>query len=196
MSQAIELHKFESGEYKATGVFYCSECRCVYPNEAAADNCHGEHICDCGNRIDQRYYAKCSACQSKQWKEEQDAKERERFEKAEKVTYADYKGGMLFDGDRYHDDLEALEDHLFDAPLPEYVWACKDVGVPKANSESIIENMLENMWEDADHNDLNGLAELDAAIDAFNAANESINVWEPDYTTAILLLKEPDRSHL
>jgi hypothetical protein len=183
-SEAIELYRQDG---TATGVFYCSQCRAVFPNQEQAQGCHGERICGCGNKIDQRYYANCSACQSKQWRVEQEAKELERFEKAEKVAYADYKGRMLFDGDEYHDGLEALEDHLYDTPLPEYVWACKDVGVTKASSDSIVENMLENMWEDADHNDLNGLEELDAAIVKFNEANDSISVWEPDYTTAILI---------
>jgi len=183
MSVAIELYKQDG---TATGIFYCSECRAIFPNQEQAQGCHGERICGCGGKIE-RYYGECFACRDKRWKEEQDVKERERFEKAYKVSYADYKGGMIYHGDHYFDDLEALEDHLFDLPLPEYVWACKDVGVPKANSDSIVENLLENMWEDADHNDLNGLEALDAAIEAFNAANESINVWQPDYSTAILL---------
>jgi len=170
MSTAVELYKKDG---TTSGAFYCSECRAIFGDETQAKNGHGERICECGNKIDQRYYEKCSACQSKQWKAEQDAKERERFEAAEKIPYADYKGEMLYYGDRYHADLEALEDHLFDVPLPEYAWACKDVGVPKATSEEIIEQLLAEMWEDADHNDLNGVDELDAAIDVFNKANES-----------------------
>lgn len=185
MSEAIELYKQDG---TSAGIFYCSECRSVYRTKEEADGCHGERTCECGGKIE-RYYSTCSACRNKAWKAEQEAKERERFEKAEKVSYADYKGGMLFDGDKYHDDLESLEDDLFDVSLPAYVWACKDIGVPKANSDSIIENLLENMWEDADHNDLNGLEELDAAIEKFNAANQSISVWEPDYSTAIILTR-------
>jgi hypothetical protein len=184
MTEAIELYKQDG---TATGVFFCSECRAVFPNREQAEGCHGERICKCGKPIDRRYYATCSECSNAAFDAGQQEKEKVRYEKAEKVPYADYKGGMLFDGDKYFSDLEEMEDHYYDAPLPEYVWACEDVGVPKATSESIVENLLENMWEDADHNDLNGLDELDAAIAKFNEANESINVWEPDYKTAVLI---------
>lgn len=186
MAEAIELYKKDGEEFRASGVFYCSECRIVFRTKEEANGCHGERLCECGNKIE-RYYSTCSACRDKAWKAEQAIKEKARFEAAEKVSYADYKGGMLYDGDRYHDDLEALEDHLFDSPLPEYVWACKDIGVTKASTESLYENMLENMWEDADVNDLNGVDELEAAVAAFNEANASISVWEPDYSTAVLL---------
>ena len=45
--------------------------------------------------IDRRYYAICSECSDAKFRTEQ-ADGRQRFEKAAKVSYADYKGGMLF----------------------------------------------------------------------------------------------------
>src|SRR6185503_934830 len=102
VSEAIELYKADG---TAAGVFYCSECRAVFANREQAQGCHGERICECGGKIE-RYYSECFACRDRKWKAEQEVKERERFEKAEKVPYADYKGGMLYDGSNYHDDLE------------------------------------------------------------------------------------------
>jgi hypothetical protein len=72
---------------------------------------------------------------------------------------------------------------------PEYVWACKNIGVPLATTESLYENLLENMWEEADVNDLNGVDELEDAVTAFNEANKSIHVYHPDYSKAILISK-------
>ena len=94
---------------------------------------------------------------------------------------------MLYDGNEYFNGLEELEGDYFDSALPEYVWACKDIGVTQATTDSLYENMLENMWEDADVNDLNGVDELEAAVTAFNEANANISVWEPDYTIAVLI---------
>jgi hypothetical protein len=184
MPEAIELYKKDG---TSAGAFYCSECRAMFGSEEQASGCHGERICECGKPIDRRYYAICSECSDTKFRTEQAEKERQRFEKAEKVPYADYEGGMLFDGDKYHDDLESLEDDVFDGDMPEYVWACKDIGVIKATTENLYENMLENMWEDADVSDLCGVDELEAAVTAFNEANAGIHVWEPDYSTAILV---------
>jgi hypothetical protein len=186
MSEAVELYKQDG---TATGVFYCSECRAVFPNADQAQICHGQRTCECGKQIESRYQTYCDDCWRNKSDTEQREKESKRFDVAAKIQWGDYKGGMIFNGDRYFTDLEELEDHYFDAPLPAYVWACKDVGVSKASPDSIYENMLDGMWEDADEGDLNGREELEAAIAAFNKANESISVWEPDYGTAILIPK-------
>ena len=83
--------------------------------------------------------------------------------------------------------IDGRVDQFLEGQEPEYVWACKDVGVRKVSTDWIYENLLDGMWEDADEGDLNGREELEAAIAAFNKANESISVYEPDYTTAILV---------
>jgi hypothetical protein len=192
MSEGIELYKKDGTE---TGVFYCSECRTVFASKEQADICHGERICACGATIKSRYQSQCDECWRKDSQEKEATKERERFEKATKIPYAEYKGEMVMDGDDYFNDLEEVLDRYLDGQEPEYVWACEDVGCPKANIDNIVENMLENMWEDADINDLNGVAELEAAVEAFNKANESIRVYIPDYTTAILIPNEAKNDH-
>lgn len=187
MSEAIELYKKDG---TTAGIFYCSECRIVYKTKDEADNCHGDKMCPCGKKIERRYYAICNDCQSEKWNEESRLKEEAAFEKAKKIPASEYAGEMIFLDDKYHQSLEdALDDYL-EGQEPEYVWACKDIGVPKASTESLYENLLENMWEDADVYDLNGVDELEAAVTAFNEANKSISVWEPDYSLALLITKE------
>ena len=65
-------------------------------------------------------------------------------------------------GEHYEDDI---------VPIPAYAWACRDIGVRLATTESMIESILDEMWEDADENALNGVEELEAAVCAFNEAN-------------------------
>jgi hypothetical protein len=170
MSEAIELYKQDG---TAAGVFFCSECRAVFPNQGQAQGCHGERLCTCGKKIERRFYAKCDACSSVEWQERRTAEERARFDAAKKIAYADYGDGMIYDGDKYFDDVEALKDHYFDSPVPAYVWACKDVGIPKLQLDDVIEPLFDGMWEEADANDLHGTVDLD--------------LWEPDYSTVILL---------
>jgi hypothetical protein len=181
---AIELYKKDGS---ATGVFYCSECRAVFPNQEQAQLCHGERLCPCGSKTESRYATKCGACSGREFRERETAKESKRFEDATKIAEADYAGEMVYCGDKFYDSVEEALDDYLPGQEPEYVWACQDEGVPKASADSLYENLLENMWEDADASDLNGVPELEAAIDAFNKANESISVWQPDYSKAILV---------
>jgi hypothetical protein len=188
MSEAIELHHKDG---RSAGIFYCSECRAVYKTEAEASNCHGEKLCACGKKIERRYYYVCNDCQAEQWNKERTEKENARFEKARKIPASEYTGEMVYGlDDKYHDSIESALDDYIEGQEPEYVWACKNIGVPLATTESLYENLLENMWEDADVYDLNGVEELETEVTAFNEANKSISVWEPDYSLAILIEEE------
>lgn len=189
MSEAIELYKRIEEGYIPTGVFYCSKCRSVFKTAEEAANCHGDRICECGKKIERRFYAKCNDCDWKAQKEKSAAIEFERYEKATKIPASEWKGDKLYDGDQYYDEIEDLLDRYDEVQEPEYVWACKNVGLPRATSEGIIEHMLDGMWDDADSGDLNGLEELDAAIAKFNEDNADVKVWEVDYSTAVLVGK-------
>lgn len=184
VSEAIEL--FKEGGVPA-GVFYCSECRAVFGSREQATNCHGERLCVCGNKIEVRYHSECSSCWSKKSRDEEAKREAERFEKANKIPAAEYTGEMVYDNDKFYTEIEDAIDPYLPGQEPEYVWACTDVGVPRATTESLYENLIENMWEDADVSDLNGVEELEAAMTAFNEANKGIHVYQTDYTTAILV---------
>ena len=189
MAEAVELYKKDG---TSAGAFYCAECRVIFRTEEGAANCHGERLCACGGKLE-RFYSTCSNCRDKEWREKEALKEQERFNAAKKITEAEYDGGMVYCGNNYYDSVEDAVDGYLKGQEPEYVWACTDVGVVKATTESLYENMLENMWEDASVDDLNGVDALEAAVKAFNEANESICVWEPDYTTAILVTRDGSR---
>ncbi len=184
MSEAIELFKKDG---TATGVFYCSECRVVFKTEGEAQQCHGERLCECGKPCD-RYRSQCPNCDNAAYSKRQSEREFERYSKAVTIKESEYDGDHIFHGDKYYDSIEDILDDLADdEEASEYVWACKDIGVKKAHLEWLTENIMEGLWEDADESDLNGVPELEAAIEVFNKANETIRVWEVDYKTAVLV---------
>lgn len=184
MGEAIELYKKDASP---AGVFFCSVCRSVYATKDQAEWCHGERICACGKKVRQGYFQrKCDECQGKEWREKEAAKEAERFEKATKIKASDYTGDHVMCGDKFYDSVEDAIDQYLEGQEPEYVWACEEHGIPTLDLDDVLCNVVENLWEDADTSDLNGVEELEAALNAFNKANESLQMWEVDYSTAIL----------
>jgi hypothetical protein len=184
---AIELFKADG---KAAGVFYCSDGRAVFPSKEQAELCHGERLCGCGKKIGTGYKAKCDECDSLEWRTKESSKERERFEVATKIKASEYAGDHVYCGDSYYDSVDDAIDVILEGQEPEYIWACQDKSLPTVDLEDVTFNLLDNMWEDADTSDLNGIDELEAALTAFNEANKSVRMWEPDYSTAILIEKE------
>jgi hypothetical protein len=186
---AIELFKADG---KSAEVFYCSQCRIVHRTQEEAEFCHGERICACGKKIESIHsrQIKCSDCDGLEWKEKERKREAERFEAAIKIKAADYSGEHVYCGDSYYDSVDEAIDQFLEGQEPDYIWACQDKSLPTVDLEDITCNLIDNMWEDADTSDLNGIDELEAALTAFNEANKSIRMWEPDYSTAILIEKQ------
>jgi hypothetical protein len=184
MGEAIELYKQDG---TTAGIFYCSECRVVHPTKEQAEWCHGERLCSCGEKITQGYQRTCDACGTKAFRAEQAAKEAKRFERAKKIKDSEYTGEHVMCGDSYYESVEEAIDQFLEGQEPEYVWACKEHGIPTVDLEDVTTRILEEMWDDAETSDLNGIDELEAALAAFNKANETIQMWDTDYSTAILV---------
>ena len=188
MNHAVELYKKDG---TSAGIFFCSQCRIVHPTQAQAEWCHGERLCSCGNKIKQGYsLRKCGECETKEFRAKEEAKENERFEEATKISESEYRGAHVYCGDSYYESVEEAVDQFLEGQEPEYVWACRDHGIPTVDIEEATCNIIDNMWDDAEVSDLNGVEELEAALATFNEANKSIQIWEPDYSTAILVQKK------
>lgn len=191
MSTVMAIELFHS-DGKPSGIWYCSECRAVHADQHKAQSCHGiTHCGTCGKEIGKRqpyYRTQCDECSNNEWREKQAKEEFERYTKAVKIKASEYTGPQVFFGDRYYETVEDAIDG-FDDP-PEYVWSAKNVGLRKASIEDLIERILENAWEDADIDDLNGIEELESAVDAFNEANAGIPVYMVDYNEALVLDEE------
>lgn len=183
---AIELFHSDG---RPSGIWYCSECRAVYTKQHGAQRCHGVTHCEtCKVSLGKRaphYRKQCEECDRKDWRDKQVKEEFDRYTKAVKIAASEYTGPQVFFNDRYYETVEDAIDGC-DEP-PEYVWSAKNIGLRQANLEDLTERVLEEAWEDAEPDDLNGIDELQKAVDAFNEANIGIAVYMVDYHEAIVL---------
>ena len=115
-------------------------------------------------------------------------KDLERFEKAEKVTECDE--GVFYE-DLYFATLDELFDHFKcqGGEPPKYVWAAQ--GEPVISSLSVAEvvesDVSDRGWEDMETSDLNGIDELQKALDQFVEANRTVKSFHANYAKAVLL---------
>lgn len=171
---------------KPSGVWVCSECRLIHATEDLATKCCRVRTCDsCGTVLQSRYKVKCDGC----FRVELSRKDRELFEKAEKIREADGTG-MLYSEypiEGYYessDDLMVACDESGEE-RPRYAWVCNKRHFVKVDWDRILEDIFENGFEDVDEDDLAGVEDFRKAIDAFEAANRETYVWEPDYKRAV-----------
>lgn len=184
---ATELYLKEG---KSAGIYYCGKCRNVAASQHLAEQCCQNYLCSkCGKDVGSRSWLVCDSCRAAS---EVD-KERERFEKAEKLTAW---GGLVYlDGtgrDGFSESISDFwdnweSDHDESDEKPKYVWACKANHFVRADLSDITEPIDGAAYEDWDWQTLNGLDDLKAALDKFNEANAAVCSYLPDYSKAILL---------
>lgn len=131
--------------------------------EAARDcyKCKTHNICNhCGEQCPKGWLA-CEPCRYQR-----------RLDAAEEVPD---DGGPYcqFDGDTYFHEME----EAIDAGL-EWVSPCH-VTYPRIDAYSVLENLLDDMHEDASVDDLAGTVEFEAAVKAFNDA-QTCQSWFGD----------------
>jgi len=118
----------------------------------------------------------------------EDALNKERFAKAAKVEAWD--GGVWL-GDQYFSSMDELCDHLesHGEEWPEYVWpAAPQTVIGKLDVADVVENQISDRgWEDMETSDLNGVVELQAALDKFVEANAAVKSYRPDHKVVILM---------
>jgi hypothetical protein len=200
---AIELFHQDG---KSAKVFYCEKCRIVAKTQEQAEQCCRPLKCDmCGNDTE-RYYFRCRECRDK----EDAQRERDRFEKAEKLKLTEWDGPVFSDSvagsndgfftsisellERCADEIEAGEDDSGMANIPDYVWASKSNQFVNADLGDITERISCDAYKDFNPADLHGLDDLKKALAAFNDANKHFVSYEPDYTKAILIKKPATNS--
>lgn len=166
---------------RTAGVFYCEKCRVVARTKDDADQCCVPYICKtCGKETGRRFYTICDTCVTAKHAKE----ERERFDKAEKLT--EWSGWVVC-GDDFYESVSDMLDMVDHEELPQYVWACKSRQFVKVDICSILEGIGEDGYEDFDPDTLDGIPALDTALKAFEDANATVLSYEPDYTKAVLI---------
>lgn len=179
---------------RTAGIFFCGECRNVARTEAAANQCCAPYKCTvCGTDVDRKTYRTvCPPCE----KAKREAAEKARFDAAEKLT--EWDGWIMAEGIGYRDGFFQSVDELSeyveddgDTEMPAYVWTCDPSYFCKLSIEEVTERLTENCdaYEDFSVDDMSGVKELEAAIDAFNAANTGVVSYQPNMKRALVLSK-------
>jgi hypothetical protein len=114
------------------------------------------------------------------------------LEKAELVT--DYEGPVYLDGvgngsfgKGFFSDVQELSEHLdfHEGERPLFAHCCTSRKF-SIDLDSVLENATQEMYDDI-ADDVDGVTELQDAVDAFNKANESIKTWDPDYKRKVAI---------
>ena len=119
--------------------------------------------------------------------------EKNRFKKAKKIKFSDWKGDQLSDGDEFFMDLEdffegMIEEHGFQYDLwTKYIWPTKLEPIIKSKEAfRVYEGDLENVSDEYDW-DVKGTKELQESLDEFVEANKGTTAYYPDYSTVLLI---------
>lgn len=74
--------------------------------------------------------------------------------------------------------------------IPEYVFATKRCVIPYLDASDIVERIMEELEIDHDNEPkINGIAELQEALDAFREANKNINYFNIDIKHKVKVLQ-------
>lgn len=182
--EAVELFLSDG---KPAGVWFCSGCHIVARTQAEAQRCCNTPCTLCGKRLDDKRRTAHPECIEAR----RTAREADQRAKAEVVT--DYDGWVYCEGwgkDGYLSSLDELLDEIADdgaeKDRPSYAWACKEQPFNKLDAEECFERVTDDSFEGA-YDQLSGMDELRAAVDAFNAANVGLISYVPDYSRVVLV---------
>jgi hypothetical protein len=145
--------------------YQCLGCKQTYFNTTLAENCCKQYHCKHCGKNTPKYILACDACS-----------EKSRFEKAEKMTEAEYfqkyPNNMIYCEDRFYSDSDDLRDCLDDEVIPDYVWGTDEFRI-ELNAGEIATSLEENSdledWTIEDQ----GVKEL----------AEFLEKWNKDYGT-------------
>lgn len=188
--QATELFHQDG---RTAGVWYCGECKIVRRTEKEAAECCRPYVCTyCGTDVPRKNFrTACPDCIRKR----SNAMEALKFKEAEKVTswdgwiFSEGHGEEFFrEPEDLFDWIEGQRDEGDDTPLPTYAWTCDPVQFARLEIGDLTERICESgdAYEDFDPETLDGIPELEAALEEFNRANEKVVSWRPNYRRALV----------
>ena len=176
----------------SSGVWYCGKCRLSFNHREPAEQCCLPHPCVvCGKPCEKMFYTICNFCQSAQGI----AREHERYTKAVKLS--EWDGWVYVEGLGFQDGFFAGTDELREhceeegVDLTCYAWVCKGIPFAYATIERIVDDIEERAGGEFDMSRVDGVSELDIAIETFNLENSGLLAYEPDFTRCVLLERKP-----
>lgn len=170
-----------------SGVFYCTECRAVNTTNLCY-KCSPQYCKHCDLEIKEKGWTICSDCRAS----EERKKEKEKFDKAQKVNFLNYQD-FVFDpnSELYFESPEDyLEYELEEDVVSEYIWTCEPYSLSPIDAGWIAEQATEEMHEEAyDQISDKSLKELQTALDKFVSDNNHIQSYKPNYKKALVKKK-------
>lgn len=166
-------------------VYYCGRCRLVWRELDDADRCCRPYRCDqCGVETE-RYRTRCTDCQMK----ESEARLQRQWEKAEKLSAADYDGPVYSDirSRWYPSAEEAFEDHEGEGLPLERIYAC-DVDHLRLDVRDALDSAIEGADLDPDFAtevDFVHVPELIDFVDRWNR-KQTQEIWTPDFKQGVV----------
>ena len=127
-------------------------------------------------------------------------KEKDAFEKAKKIKFSEFKGDRFYFKDDYHSEIEDILGPFFDEffkqydQWPEYVWATKRVPyITKKEAYEVYSSDIEDQLDPDYEWEVNGVEQLQKALDEFVEDNKENVAYWPDYEVALLIEDEIEK---
>jgi hypothetical protein len=172
-------------------IYTCGKCGHYSTNRDLVERCCCCSIC--GKEIPQQGMAR-QTYHDECWKNQQEEKIRRLIENAVKLD--SWNGWVYWEGTGHNDGYFASLDEFLEwlddegkTERPEFVFACTEIPFKAPSLNHLIEMCADDMYEDA-ADDLKGLEELQAALDAFQKANEKLIAYTPDYKRMVRVPEE------
>lgn len=164
---------------KKASAWVCGKCRRVQVDEAFARTCCDRRCSECSTPV----RAGALLCDV-HWKEREQRREQERFEKATKIPVEAYDHEYVCIGYDSYVTVDHWRDGAECGEAPRWAWAVTDHGMPRLDATSILESALEEHHEDAiDEVDTEG---LQLALDEWRA-KQSMRSFFCDESRAVVL---------
>jgi len=190
----------------------CSKCGRIHEEQAVIDQCCVPQPCErCGKEKRQHPYTVCKNCKFVRDQE----REREKFEKAEKIPEAQWDGPVFSEDwdeeDGYSESVSDMLNGIIDNfhgvsreegeaykargdDESEFDWACRfipeyvwacDIRHPHVDAQNVIEGICEDLYDDA-YDAIVGHDDLQKALDAW-CAQQTVTGWEINYKKAVVI---------
>ena len=178
---------------KELTVYQCDLCKNNFMTQRMAEthHCsHNRHCEDCGELLTPTWhYTVCNNC----YQQREVMREAKRFEKARKLTVAEYErefpGYMYCDGDdQYDSEADSLADYIMDTTgeYPKYVWGTEAHAV-ELDAGQIVDMLNDHANAPEDYRaDDEACAEIEKFVERFNERHGTYSFYV-NYGVAVLL---------
>jgi hypothetical protein len=185
---AKELYNLnDNGEYKPTGVYYCTKCNHAAFSKKIAEQCCQPKLCECGKEMHQ-YWTVCEECSDRLIEE----RELKNFTDNLKYTNEEYDDEIFINDTFYESIDEYLNDNDVGVAAHDihgYTAIHETYHVNVDNVIDVIHEWATDNIEDPELVELKGVDKLRDALEEFNNAQTGYMIT-PNEKEGVLYTKE------